>query len=825
MTKNQMQSYRKGFKKVAVLGTGTMGSQIAAHLVNCGCDCLLYGLTEEEDKNATAQAAIKGLTKISPNPLSSKRLTQYITPLDYTNHLSRLEECSLVIEAVSENIKIKQELYGKVIPHINNDAIFASNTSGIKIKDLGDSLPVDRRDNFCGIHFFNPPRYMPLVEIIPHPDTDPDHLYKLEGFLTTTLGKQVVYAKDCPGFIANRLGVFSMAAIFYWMERYAIAPDTVDELTGTLVGRAKSACFRTADIVGLDIIASVMQNLNKNLDYDPWRKFFILPNWMQSIIKDGNLGQKTGKGIYEKTKGGIVVFDPAEGKYRPIKKSKSKTVREIFDNSQGLADALPKLHDAKDKQANFLWAVHREIFHYAAVYLGEVADNARDLDQAMISGFGWEQGVFCLWQEAGVVKICDLIDQDIKRDSAMVDLSLPNWIKQDLYTETGAWSPSRKARVMPSAHPIYKRQIIASSSYLWPRQKETLPEVIMENEVVRLIDLKDDVLALNFKTKMNTISYELIQSCVKALDIVDSDYGGLIFWQPQGPFCAGANLYQILAGVKLGKMEKSGVISSVKQAAFEAMNPKLPKIGKTPPIRRVIKELQDLFMRIKHSNFPVVAAVNGLTLGGGCELILHTDRVVATNDSFIGLVEMGIGVLPAGGGSKEMARRADELTQGMEDWEHFAHLKRFYENIAMAKVSGSALEAREMGYLREADKIIAHPRELLSVAKQECSALLDESYMPPRLRSDIRAAGRPARGNFLAAIANMKEGGFISEHDYFCADELATVLCGGDLDAGQKVDDKWFLKLERDSFIKLLGTKLSQERIEHILKTGKPLRN
>lgn len=820
-----MNNYRKHFSKIAVLGTGTMGSQIAAHLVNCSCDCLLFGLTAEEDKNATAEVAIKRLAKINPAPLVAKDLAKFIIPCDYTNDLPRLKECSLVIEAVSEDLKVKHELYDKLVPHLNDDAIFASNTSGIRIKELAEALPSDKKDNFCGIHFFNPPRYMPLVELIAHPGTDQNHLYKLEGFLTAVLGKQVVYAKDVPGFIANRIGIFSMSSIFHWMDHYKLAPDTVDELCGSLIGRAKSACFRTADIVGLDIMSNVMKNLNDNLDYDPWREYFVLPDWLQGIIKQGHLGQKSGKGVYEKTPKEIVVFDPATGDYRPVKKSKSKQVKEILSSSKSLAEALPKLRAAKDDQANFLWTVHRETFHYSALYLAELADNASDLDQAMMSGFGWEQGVFRLWQEAGIHKIYNLIEEDIKQGKTIVRLELPDWAKQDIYNESGAWAPSRKARVMPSSHPVYKRQIIANKHHLWPGQKRALPDVIMEDESIRMIDLKDGVAAINFKTKMNTISFELLQSCAKALDLVDNEYRGLIFCQPDPPFCAGANIYQILAGVRLGKIEKGGVISSVKQAAFEAMNPKLPKLGNLPPIRRVINDLQDLYMRLKHANFPVVAAVQGLALGGGCELLLHTDRVVATNDSFIGLVEMGIGVLPAGGGTKEMARRADELSQGLDDWAHFLYLKKYYGNIAMAKVATSASEARDMGYLRPTDKIISNPKELLYISKRECLALIDESYTPPRRSTDIRVGGRPAIANFLAHTTNLKEGGFISDHDYLCAKELAYVLCGGDLDKGERASDEWFINLERDGFIKLLSTKLTQDRIEHTLKTGKPLRN
>lgn len=811
------------FSKVAVLGTGTMGAQIAALMVNYGLNCLLFGLTEEEDRNATAESAIKNLTKINPPPLALKEFTQYIKPADYKNSLECLQECSLVIEAVSENIDIKHRLYKKIIPYLGQNTIFASNTSGLSIKELAKVLPTEIQDRFCGIHFFNPPRYMPLVEIIPHTDTEPEHLFNLEGFLTSVLGKQVVFAKDSPGFIANRFGIFAMASAFYWMEKYDIPPDTVDELCGSLIGRPKSACFRTADLVGLDVLASVMDNLNHNLPHDPWCEFFKLPAWLKEIIADNNLGQKTKKGVYEKTAHGILVFDPETKDYRPIVKNKSKTVQAIFARHGNLATALPKLQESNDNQANFLWALHRDLFHYASTNLADVADNVRDADQAMKSGFGWEQGIFQLWQQAGQKNITSLIQNDINKGNSLANIELPPWIVQEMYTDSGAWSPRRKARVTASSHPVYKRQLIASSTNLWPKQKVILPSVIMEDDSIRMIDLKDGIAAINFKTKMNTISFELLQSCSKAVDIVEKDYSGLIFWQPQGPFCAGANIYQILAGARLGKLEKSGVISSIKQKAFESLNPKLPKLGNLPAVKDVIEDLQKLLMRLKHSHFPVVCAVQGLALGGGCELILHSDRVVAVNDSFIGLVEIGIGVLPAGGGSKEMARRAEEMSK--PDLPLFFHLKKVYQNIALAKISKSAHEALQMGYLRPADKIIANPQELLYVARKEILGLIDESYRPPRLRNDIELAGRPVIANFLAQLINMKEGQFISEHDYLCAAEVAKVLCGGDIDAGQKATDEWFLQLERESFIKLLKTTKTQERIEYTLKKGKPLRN
>ena len=816
-----------------MLGTGTMGSQIAAHLANCGCTCLLFGVSPEEDKFYTAAASIQRLHKLKPPALVGKGFAEAIQPCDYTNDLERLKECSLVIEAISEDINIKKQVYAKVVPHIHQDAIFASNTSGIKLADLGAELPPDLRPRFCGVHFFNPPRYMPLVELIKHPETKDENLLQLEGFLATTLGKTPVYAKDSPGFIANRIGIFSMAAVFYWMEKYKLAPDTVDLLCGGMINRAKSACFRTADIVGLDILEKVMENLRTNLGpgkdggagADQWHKYFVFPQWLEDIIAAGHLGQKSGKGVYEKTAKGILVFDPAKGEYRPSEKKKSKAVKEIFANSKGLADALPKLAEDSDPQARFIWAVHREVFHYAAAHLEDIADNARDLDQAMMSGFGWEKGVFRLWQDCGIGTITKLIDKDLDAGETMAKVELPGWARQDIYTAKGAYSPQRKAFAGPPSHPVYKRQQPAVASQLWPKQKATLPEVVFENESIRVLNLKDGVAALSFKTKMNTLSFELLQSCTKALDELEKDYAAVVIWQSDGPFCAGANLYQILAGARLGKLEHDGLVSKIKQTAFETLNPKLPALGKLPPINEVIRDLQNMYMRLKHSDMPVVAAVSGLALGGGCELLLHTDRVIAANDSFIGLVETGIGVLPAGAGTKEMARRADELSEGLDDWAIFLFLKKFYTNMAMAKVSGSASEAKDMGYLRDADKIIANPRELLHVAKKECLGLLDESYAPPPRRQNIRIGGRPAIANFLAHLTNMLEGKFISPHDYLCAGELARVLCGGDLDSDQRVSDEWILDLELAGFIKLLGTKLTQDRLEHVLKTGKPLRN
>ena len=810
--------YRKKFNRIAILGTGTMGAQLAAHFANCGVRTLLFGLTEQEDPQATASTALKRLAKIKPPPLVLPQQVQFIQTADYKNDLKLLSQCSLVIEAISEDIAAKQQLYALVAPHIAADAILASNTSGLSIQTLCSQLPAKQQEQFCGIHFFNPPRFLPLVELIGQKLIAEKKLHRLEGFLSIVLGKEVVRAQDTPGFIGNRLGMFSMAAVFHWMDKFNLSPDIVDQLTGTLIGRAKSACFRTADLVGLDILSSVMDNLKENLPHDPWQDYFHLPPWLVSLKEQGFLGQKSGKGIYQKTEEGILVFDKDKKDYRPVEKDKSPEIKKLFKTHKTFSSALPALASSSDPHARFLWAVQRDTFHYAATHLADLANDVRAVDAAMRSGFSWQEGIFELWQKSGGAKITRLISEDIERGEA-VSLSLPVWMNRDFYNTEGAWSPRRKKYIAPSSHPLYSRQLLRPT---WLNEGKPSQDVLYADKELTLIDLKDGIVALSFKTKLHTLSYELLDSMNKLLDLVEKEYDALIIWHPDPPFCAGANLYQILAGAKLGKIKKDTLISDIKQKAFETFNPKLPKLGDLPPIQDVIAYLQSIFMRLKHGQVPTIAAVQGLALGGGCELLLHCDRVVAAMESYIGLVEMGVGVIPAGGGCKEMTRRAVEQS-GKQPV--FPRLAQFFEQIAFGRVSTSAYEARSMGYLKEGDKIIANPHELLYVARNEARALLEADYHPPPRRKDIPVCGRAGKANFLAHLINMREGSFISKHDYLCASLLADALCGGELDEREEVNDEWLLRLEREGFIKLLQTPLTQDRIEYMLKKGKPLRN
>ena len=807
--------YRR-FKRAAVLGTGTMGAQIAAHLTNCGVQVRLFGLTADEDENATAEHAIAGLARSKPPALGLPAWAQDIQPATYTHDLARIADCTLVIEAVSEDLHIKKRVYQQVLPHLNKNTVLASNTSGLSITEMARWMPAQVRDRFVGVHFFNPPRFMPLVELIAPNHIDPTIRTELDAFLTSVLGKQVVQAKDAPGFIANRLGMFAMVAAMHHAERLGIGFDTVDALCGERIERAKSACFRTADLVGLDIVQAVINNLHGALAHDPWQHYFQVPDWMNQLIEEGKLGQKSGAGVYKKEGKEILVFDTKQQQYRPAKKEIDGAFKQKIKDAGGIAAALPDLQSAQDTTSRFIWAIHRDVFHYAAVHLADLADTVRAADHAMRFGFGWRHGIFSLWQQAGGQTLTQQINRDIKNGAAMADMELPPWIDRNFYSADGAWSPAARRYVAPVARP---RDL---APQVMKHDKAPRLNVVTENAQLRAVDLEDGILAVNFKTKMHTISYELLEGLAAIYDLARRDYGALIIWQEDAPFCAGANLYQILAGAKLGAYDKSGLITNLKRQAFESLNPKLPKIGKLPPIRDVLKHLQDLCMRFKHGDMPVVAAVQGLALGGGCELLLHCDRVVAAMDSFIGLVEIGVGVLPAGGGSKEMTRRAEERAGTTP---LFPILAQYYEQIALAKVSSSAAEAQQMGYLRAADRIIANPQELLYVARSEALTLMRGNYRPPRRRKDIKILGRAGRANFLAQLTNLKAGQFISDHDYLCAAQIAEVLCGGDLDADQVVSDDWFLQLERDGFLRLLKTSASQQRIEHILKTGKPLRN
>ena len=841
-------------RKVAVLGAGVMGAQIAAHLVNANVETLLFELPAQQgDKNNNVINALEGLKKLDPAPVASPARLTFIQPANYEQHLERLHECDLVIEAIAERMDWKSDLYRKVAPFIGEQAIFASNTSGLSINQLAQAFPESLRHRFCGVHFFNPPRYMHLVELIPCRETEAVLLDQLETFLVSTLGKGVVRAKDTPNFIANRIGVFSMLATKHHAAAFNLGFDTVDALTGRYLGRPKSATFRTLDVVGLDVFAHVVNTMRENLTDDPWHKHFELPAWFGYLVDQGALGQKTRRGIYQKIGKEIHVLDLQTHAYRLSDTEIDEGVKGIL-RERDWAKKLAGLRSNPHSQAQFLWAVFRDVFHYCALQLGEIADNARDFDFAVRWGFGWDSGPFEIWQAAGWQQVAGWIAADIAAGRAMANTPLPAWVaeagRMGVHTPQGSFSPSPRTPLPPAGEggakrrereyqprsqlPVYRRQLFPDRL-----QGETAHygETVFESDDVRMWHINDGIAIVSLKSKMHTISNGVLDDILRAVDEAEANFTALILWQTEPPFSYGANLLQLMQGVQ-PPAEHASMFDKFRQAANrvkftvagggsvgEVFN---AATGNVPRVEEVVAKFQRVSQRLKYALVPTIAAVDGLALGGGCEFAIHCTRLVATLESYIGLVEVGVGVLPAGGGCKEMAQRASNEAQRFASDNRvdvFPFVRRYFQNIAMGEVAKSAELARDMGYLKASDRIVMNRFELLHVAKQEALALAATAYRPPLHQRQITVAGRTGIATLKAAMVNMREGGFISEHDFNIGCRVAETMCGGDVDAGSMVDEQWLLDLERKHFMELLATDKTQARIEHMLKHSKALRN
>ena len=862
-------------RKVAVLGAGVMGAQIAAHLVNANVETLLFELPAKEgDPNGNVNKALDGLKKLDPSPIASPARITFIQPANYDQHLEKLRECDLIIEAIAERMDWKSDLYRKVAPFVNEHAIFASNTSGLSINQLAQAFPENLRHRFCGIHFFNPPRYMHLVELIPCTSTEAPLLDQLETFLVSTLGKGVVRAKDTPNFVANRIGVFSMLATKHHAQAFDLGFDTVDALTGRYLGRPKSATFRTLDIVGLDVFAHVVNTMRENLTDDPWHKHFELPGWFGYLVDQGSLGQKTKRGIYQKIGKDIHVLDLHTKQYRLSDAHVDDGVKDIL-RERDWAKKLAGLRNNPHPQAQFLWAVFRDVFHYCALQLEHIANNARDLDLAVRWGFGWDNGPFEIWQAAGWQQVAGWIAADIAAGKAMANTPLPAWVTEPsrtgVHTQQGSYFPrplageradvgwisdSASTKIHDPAlnggcatliHPtplgsyqprsqlpVYRRQLFPDHLL---GEERLYGETVFETSEVRQWHMGDGIAILSFKTKMHTISNQVLDGILRAVDEAEAHFTALILWQSEPPFSAGANLLQLMQGVQ-EPAQDSGLFGKLKQAANrvkytvagggglgDVLN---AATGNVPHVEAVVAKFQQVSQRLKYAQVPTIAAVDGLALGGGCEFSIHCTRIVATLESYIGLVEVGVGVLPAGGGCKEMAQRAAQEAQRFANDNRidvFPFLRRYFQNIAMGEVSKSAELAREMGYLRQSDRIVLNRFELLHIAREEAKALSATAYRPPLHQRQIAVAGSTGIATLKAAMINMLEGSFISEHDYQIGCRIAETMCGGDVEAGSLVDEQWLLDLERRNFVELLATEKTRARVEYMLKNGKPLRN
>ena len=792
-------------RKAAILGAGVMGAQIAAHLANAGLESLLFDLPPKVgDPNALAAKAIANLTRIDPAPLAAPERAGAIMACNYGSDLPRLAECDLVIEAIAERLDWKQDLYAKVAPHLAPHAVLASNTSGLSLAALSRMLPEQMQDRFCGVHFFNPPRYMHLVELIAAPRTAPALLDALETFLTTTLGKGVIRARDTPNFIANRIGIFSVLATMRHTDAFGLSFDVVDALTGPAIGRAKSATFRTADVVGLDTLAHVVKTMWDTLPDDPWHPLFATPPVLSALVAQGALGAKTKAGYFRKVGKDIEVLDPASKSYRKSEGEVAPEVAQILA-LRSPAEKFGKLRASAHPQAQFLWSIFRDLFHYSAFHLDAIADNARDLDLAIRWGFGWQQGPFETWQAAGWQEVAARVAEDIAAGRALAPVPLPAWVtgaKVDaasgVHSKEGAYSPARDAFEPRRDLPVYRRQVFPETVL---GESQPTGTTIFETDGVRLWHLGDDIGIVSFKTKAHTISEGVLDGLLRAVDVAERDLAGLVIWQPREPFSLGANLASMEPAVKAGDF-----------ATVEA----------------IVAKFQQTALRLRTSLVPTVCAVRGMALGGSCEFILHTTRTVAALESYIGLVEAGVGLLPAGGGSKELAARAaQEVRRGAagSQIDALPFVRTYFQSIATAAVAKSALEAKEMGYLRPADIVVMHPHEILHVARGQVRALADAGYRPPLPMRAIPVVGKTGLATLTMLLVNMRDGDFISAYDFEVGQRIARVLCGGEIESGSVVDEAWLLDLERREFMALLRDPRTQARVAHTLATGKPLRN
>ena len=784
-------------RKVAVLGAGVMGAQIAAHLINAKVPVVLFDLPAKEgDRNGIVNKAIDNLGKLSPAPLGHKSLAAQIEAANFDDHLEKLKDCDLIIEAVAERMDIKHGLYAKIAPFIAPHAVFASNTSGLSITSLSEGFNDELKSRFCGVHFFNPPRYMYLVEIIPTPATRPEILDELEVFLTSVLGKGVIRAKDTPNFIANRIGVFSMLATMHHTNAFSLGFDEVDALTGPLIGRPKSATYRTADVVGLDTMANVIRTMDSKLPDDPWHSYFKAPAVLSALIEKGALGQKTQAGFFKKVGKQIMVLDPAKADYKASDAEASIDAESAL-RQKGWANKLKALRDADDAQAQFVWACFRDVFHYAAYHLSDVADNARDLDFAIRWGFGWSEGIFEIWQQAGWKQVVEWIEADIAAGKSMSNAPLPAWVKDGrdgVHSADGSFAPVAGVMRPRSALEVYRKQYFPDPIYT-ESFEHNKGETVWENEGLRAWTQGDGVLIASFKSKGNTVGAKVVEGLNHAIGLAEASYKALVIWQYKEPFSFGADLSDAVPALAAGKFDE-----------FE----------------NIVAQFQNTSMRIKYAAIPVVSAVRGMCFGGGCEFQMHSAVTVAALESYIGLVEAGVGLLPGGGGCKEFALRS---AQTAVDGDVFGQLKQVFQTLAMAAVATSAIDAKELKLLRANDVVVFNSYELLHTAKQVALGLAASGYRPALPPRAIAVAGDVGIATFKASLANMLEGHYASAHDVEVATRIATALCGGEIERGSLVDENWLLTVERKNFVALALQQKTQERIAYTLNTGKPLRN
>ena len=790
-------------KKVAVIGSGIMGSGIACHFANIGVEVLLLDivpreLTQAEQKkgltleskavrNRIVNEHLANALKSKPSPIYNQKFAQRITTGNTTDDLAKIANADWIIEVVVERLDIKKQVFEEIEKFRKPGTLITSNTSGIPIHFMSEGRSDDFQQHFCGTHFFNPARYLKLFEIIPGPKTSKEVLDFLSNYGEKFLGKTSVVAKDTPAFIGNRIGIYGIQSLFHLVKEMGLTVEEVDKLTGPVIGRPKSATFRTVDVVGLDTLVHVANGLYEGVPNDEMHQLFKLPNYIGQMTENKWLGSKTGSGFYKKEGKDILTLDLDTMQYRAAKKASFATL-ELTKTIDKPIDRFKVLITGKDKAGEFYRKNFAGMFAYVSNRVPEITDEFYKIDDAMKAGFGWENGPFEIWDAVGVEKGIELIKAEGLSYATWVDDMLASGNKSFYSIKEGATYfydiPSKTQQKVPGQDAFIILNNIRESKKVW------------SNSDAIIQDLGDGILNLEFRSKMNTIGGGVLQGINKAIDLAEKEYSGLVIGNQAANFTVGANIGMIF-------------MMAVEQEYDE--------------LNMAIKLFQDTMMRVRYSAIPVVVAPHGMTLGGGCEMSMHADKIVAAAETYIGLVEFGVGVIPGGGGSKEMALRASDLFH-KNDVE-LNILQEYFLTVAMAKVSTSAYEAYDLGILQQKDVIVINRDRQIAEAKKHALIMAEAGYTQPVKRKDIKVLGKQALGMFLVGTDSMEAGKFISDHDKKIANKLAYVMAGGDLSEPTLVTEQYLLDIEREAFLSLCTERKTLERIQFMLTKGKPLRN
>lgn len=788
-------------RRVAVLGSGVMGSRIACHFAGAGVPVLLLDRPAEIPEGKTSSPTLKNklvndalaaAVKSNPSPLYTKDALKKITTGNFKDNLKEITGCDWIIEVVVERLDIKNKLWEEVEQYRKPGTLVTSNTSGIPIHLMAEGRSDDFKKHFCGTHFFNPPRYLRLLEIIPTNYTDSSVVDFLLHYGDLILGKTTVLCKDTPAFIANRVGVFSMMYIFQLMEKLQLGIDEIDALTGLLIGRPKSATFRTADVVGIDTLVKVAKGVADNCPTDEAKEIFSIPAWLDQMVQTNKLGDKSGEGFFKKIKSAdgqkeIQTLDLSSMTYQPRRKPKFASL-EAAKALEELKERLVVLFKAKDRAGDFYRAFHYGLFSYIAHRIPEISDEIFRVDDAMMAGFGWEIGAFESWDLFGVTSTTESMKKE--------GFAVPAWIDEMLAAGNSSfYKVENGKRYCYDPSSLAYKILPGSESFLIMKHREK--QLVWKNSACRAYDLGEDVLGLEWSTKMNSIGGEVLEGINKSIALAEEKFKGLVIANEGPNFTAGANVGMIF-------------MLAIEQEYDE--------------LDLAIRMFQNTVMRLRYSSIPVVLAPHGLTLGGGCELSLHADACMPAAETYIGLVELGVGLIPGGGGTKEFVlRAADEMH---EDEPETITLKNRFLNIATAKVATSAQEGFEIGVFRKGtDHVVMNQSRRIADAKQKVIDLFDQGYVSQVKRNDVRVLGQSALGALYAGAHGMWCAGYATEHDVLVAKKLAYVMCGGELSAPSLVSEQYLLDLEREAFLSLTGEKKTLERIQSVLKGGKPIRN